>query len=135
MYPAGLSGNAENCVATIKKLNAEIAQQTTRIKQLRQQCVEQKKLLLGYMNELKVDELGGIRKSTLEPKPKITAEARRASAVEYLERQGIDNPEQFYALLKQTQSKEYIMGSHSYARGPNAPRVVYEDWVYIESLD
>lgn len=133
---------ADNAVKAYVALNAEIKRVSAQMKSLRTQKEDIKRKLYTYMTELDLEELHGITRKSIEPKIKITAEDRAQSAIEFLNSQGIENPGQFYEILKKTQTKSYIVNG-SIARsegddddsedgprmgpGSGIPHIVYKD--------
>lgn len=120
---------SELCVANIKKYSGEIHRLNQELKKYKTMRGDEQKKLYEAMCQQNVDEIGGIKKSSIEPKPKITADAKRAAAVEYLESQGISNPVQFYQLFKQTQTRKYILGDPTFGidEDETRPRMVFHE--------
>ncbi len=114
---------ATSAAASIKKYNDELKRLGAEMKSLRQKKTIEEQRLYKYMCEAKVEEFGGITKKSLQPKPKVKADEKRAAGIQFLETQGIDNPSRVYELLKQTQTRQYILGGVNSTQ--EMPKMVY----------
>lgn len=126
---------AEALAESCKRIEANIKIGNDRLKQLREERKKQQEALYNYMERLGVNEINGVKKSKIRPKPKITAADKKAKAVEYLESQGYRDAERLFDNIKRTQRVKYILGEESLDGGPGdidvdgnpIPTIVYVD--------
>jgi hypothetical protein len=98
--------NPEAYTQEIKSINLEIKRSNTRLSTLREQRRQKQGFLYKYMVDNKLEKFEGITANSIKPrelnKRKPEGEKKK-DAIELFRREGISDPESFYAKLKNTQ--------------------------------
>jgi hypothetical protein len=98
--------NPEAYTQEIKSINLEIKRSNTRLSTLREQRMQKQGFLYKYMVDHKLEKFEGITINSIKPremnkrKPEVE---KKKDAIELFRIEGINDPEAFYAKLKNTQ--------------------------------
>lgn len=94
-----MSQNVDTMTHTLKKLDVEIKDMNTRLRQLRKRRDEEKSRLFKYMTRHNIQNLGNITLKKLQPKDKVPRKKlidKKRDAIDVLNRYGINDAEYVY---------------------------------------
>lgn len=93
-------------VSRITAIDSEIKRLQNRIKELKIERSKSSAILLKTMDRTGKDEIGGIKRSKIEKKPRKPTKPitqKKKDAIDLFSKTGIQNPEKFWEELQKTQ--------------------------------